>query len=85
MLASKAIPTVKLTKIYRQAQNSLIITNAHRINKGEFPNLNGGRKSDFFFIEEADNSKIPGITPFLLEKDESENKTRGIRRVLSDA
>jgi exodeoxyribonuclease V alpha subunit len=52
MIASGVVPTVKLTRIYRQAQTSLIITNAHRINKGEFPNLKGGKQSDFFFIEE---------------------------------
>ena len=34
------ITTIKLTKIFRQAQNSNIIVNAHRINNGEFPILN---------------------------------------------
>lgn len=47
------ITTIKLTKIFRQAQNSNIIVNAHRINNGEFPILNEKGK-DFFFIEEND-------------------------------
>lgn len=53
MIASGKIPTVKLTQIFRQAQDSMIIINAHRINQGEFPVsfLQDARK-DFFFIKE---------------------------------
>ena len=61
IIASEAVPVIRLTQIYRQAQSSLIITNAHRINKGEYPNLHGGRRADFFFIEAEDPEKIPGI------------------------
>ncbi len=43
-------PVVRLTRIFRQAQTSRIIMNAHRINEGQFPELNGGRDSDFFFV-----------------------------------
>lgn len=39
MINSSVVPVIRLTKIFRQAQASLIITNAHRINKGEFPLL----------------------------------------------
>ena len=39
IINSSIMPVIKLTKIFRQAQSSLIITNAHRINKGEFPVL----------------------------------------------
>ena len=39
IINSEAVPVIKLTKIFRQAQSSLIITNAHKINKGEFPVL----------------------------------------------
>ncbi|NLJ88612.1 MAG: ATP-dependent RecD-like DNA helicase [Epulopiscium sp.] len=46
------IPVVKLTKIFRQALGSAIITNAHRINKGLMPILKGGKNTDFFFIQE---------------------------------
>ncbi len=44
-------PVIRLTKIFRQAQSSHIITNAHKINKGIFPNLQNPPGTDFFFIE----------------------------------
>ncbi len=43
-------PVVRLTRIFRQAQTSRIIMNAHRINEGQFPELGGGRDRDFFFV-----------------------------------
>jgi exodeoxyribonuclease V alpha subunit len=49
---------VRLTKIFRQALGSTIITNAHRINNGKFPLLKGQKNDDFFFIEEDDQKKI---------------------------
>ena len=49
MLRSNMLPTVRLTEIFRQAQESLIVMNAHRINQGEMPNLRD-RKSDYFFL-----------------------------------
>ena len=51
IIDSEKFPVVRLTKIFRQAQSSQIIMNAHRINKGEFPNLKNQRGTDFFFIE----------------------------------
>ncbi len=58
IIDSGTVNIVKLTRIFRQAQGSAIITNAHKINKGEFPRLNGGRNSDFFFIEEEEPAKV---------------------------
>lgn len=58
IIDSGTVEVVKLTRIFRQAQGSAIITNAHRINKGEAPNLRGGSKSDFFFIEEQEPQKV---------------------------
>ena len=49
MLRSEMLPTVRLTEIFRQAQESLIVMNAHRVNRGELPDLRD-RKSDFFFL-----------------------------------
>lgn len=49
ILESGIIKTVKLTDIFRQAEESMIIVNAHRINKGEYPYLNKKGK-DFFFL-----------------------------------
>ncbi len=58
IIDSNIIKVIELKRIFRQALGSTIITNAHRINKGQMPNLKGGRKSDFFFIEEEDPPKI---------------------------
>jgi len=49
MLRSNVLPSVRLTEIFRQAQESLIVMNAHRVNRGEMPNLRDV-KSDFFFL-----------------------------------
>ena len=49
MLRSKMLPTVRLTQVFRQAQESLIVMNAHRINSGELPELRTIDK-DFFFM-----------------------------------
>jgi exodeoxyribonuclease V alpha subunit len=52
IIDSNKIPTVKLTEIYRQAEDSEIITNAHLINKGQMPNLKSNKpESDFYYIE----------------------------------
>jgi len=59
IIASGVIHTVRLDTIFRQAQSSDIIKNAHLINKGKFPSLNNGKNSDFFFIEQEDNTLIP--------------------------
>jgi len=48
ILASGVVPSVRLTDIFRQSEESLIVLNAHRINHGEPPILNR-RDSDFFF------------------------------------
>ena len=53
LIQSKIAACVQLTEIFRQAQNSLIIVNAHRINKGEFPVFSlPEAKKDFFWIRE---------------------------------
>ena len=48
-LRSNVLPAVRLTEIFRQAQESLIVMNAHRVNNGQFPDLRS-RNSDFFFL-----------------------------------
>ncbi len=49
MLRSGVLPSVRLTEIFRQAQRSLIVMNAHRVNHGQMPDLKC-RTSDFFFL-----------------------------------
>lgn len=51
MIHSLQIPVVKLHEIFRQAQGSEIIVNAHKINQGQFPNVSNHQDSDFFFVE----------------------------------
>ena len=48
-LRSEQLPCVRLTEIFRQAQESLIVMNAHRVNHGQMPELRN-RTSDFFFL-----------------------------------
>jgi exodeoxyribonuclease V alpha subunit len=49
LISSECLPVARLTEIFRQAAESAIITNAHRINKGEYPAIND-REKDFFFM-----------------------------------
>jgi exodeoxyribonuclease V alpha subunit len=58
LIDSKVLNIAKLEKIFRQAANSTIITNAHKVNKGQFPYLKTNKTSDFFYIEEEDPIKI---------------------------
>ena len=57
IIESERFATVKLTEVFRQAGESLIVTNAHAINRGEYPNLSSNR-SDFFFVPRERESDI---------------------------
>ena len=57
IIDSDCFPVVRLTRIFRQAQSSRIIMNAHRINEGKMPDISNGKQSDFFFMEEEDADK----------------------------
>ena len=59
VIDSGVIPVIRLTKIFRQAQGSMIITNAHAINRGEMPIFKNTKDSDFFFIKLDDENDIP--------------------------
>jgi exodeoxyribonuclease V alpha subunit len=68
VIDSGAVPTVRLTEIFRQAATSLIVTNAHRIHDGELPELGAppaagaaDDKRDFFFLEEDDPVKAAAL------------------------
>jgi len=54
IIASGAVPVVRLTEIFRQAAESRIITNAHRINHGVMPDLTSAEGGDFYFVDAAD-------------------------------
>lgn len=68
LIESGKIPVIKLTKIFRQAQTSRIITNAHRINHGFSPDLSNGYNSDFFFIEKEDPEEVVSLISDLVSK-----------------
>ena len=53
LIASGAVPVVRLNQIFRQAQKSMIVVNAHRINRGEYPSLRA--KDTDFFIERKEH------------------------------
>jgi exodeoxyribonuclease V alpha subunit len=54
IIASGAVPVIRLTEVFRQAAASRIITNAHRINQGLMPEMTVPEGSDFYFIEAAE-------------------------------
>ena len=59
MIHSKILPTVTLTTVFRQAQESDIVMNAHRINKGEHPVIDN-KSRDFFFLKRQRAEDIIG-------------------------
>jgi len=56
-LRSQVLPNIRLTEIFRQAQESLIVMNAHRVNSGQMPDLRS-RNSDFFFLPCASEEQV---------------------------
>jgi exodeoxyribonuclease V alpha subunit len=59
VIESKVVPVVRLTEVFRQAAHSRIITNAHRINEGQMPEIpTKDRESNFFFIDRDEPDQI---------------------------
>lgn len=71
LITSKRIPVIKLTEVFRQAQASHIIHNAHRINQGQFPNLESVSPS-------------PKTDCLWLGAQEPENGVQGIQELIND-
>ena len=61
IIDSERFPVVRLTRIFRQAQTSRIIMNAHRINAGNMPDISNGAKSDFFFMDVEAQAQKKGL------------------------
>ena len=57
-LKSGVVPKVRLQRIFRQAEQSLIVTSAHQINQGEMPALNNPKGGDLFFLAEENPADI---------------------------
>jgi exodeoxyribonuclease V alpha subunit len=54
IIVSGVVPVVRLTEVFRQAAESRIVTNAHRINQGQMPDLAAADGGDFYFVDAAD-------------------------------
>lgn len=67
LLWSECFPTVCLTKIFRQATESDIVMNAHKINRGE-PVVLDNKSRDFFFLKRQDANTIISVVITLLQK-----------------
>jgi exodeoxyribonuclease V alpha subunit len=63
MLESGSIASVRLTQIYRQARESMIVLNAHRINQGQFPqgSPHAPPKADFFWVEKEHLGELQSL------------------------
>ena len=58
VIASGAVPVVRLTEVFRQAATSRIIINAHRINSGLMPDLTARDEGDFFYVAAEDPGEV---------------------------
>ena len=67
LIKCSRFPVSELTQIYRQSEDSRIVVNAHRINRGEMPELDN-RSSDFFFEEKEDAESIARTTSDLVTR-----------------
>ena len=58
IIDSERIPVIRLTRIFRQAQSSRIVMNAHAINEGQLPDIRIQKNSDFFFMTQEDPEEV---------------------------
>ena len=68
MIDSEVFPVVRLTRIFRQAQTSRIIMNAHKINAGQLPDTSNGKNTDFFFMTQEDPEEAVKLIVELVHK-----------------
>jgi exodeoxyribonuclease V alpha subunit len=71
LLSLPGVPSIRLTTIFRQAAQSRIVSNAHRVNHGEFPDLSvahGDRTQDFFFVAEEEPEKCQPLIVDLAQR-----------------
>ena len=70
IIESGVAPVVRLTQVFRQAERSLIVRNAHRINHGEFPYLPKGNEKprpDFYFTEKEEPEEVLRVIKSLVQ------------------
>ena len=67
VIASGLVPVVELQEVYRQARESLIVANAHRLNRGEMPITQNDAEGDFFFFERTAPEDVLGTIKQLVQ------------------
>ena len=67
LIESRCLPVIELKEIFRQAEKSCIVTNAHKIVKGEIPDLSQ-KNNDFFFFKRTDPSLALNLIIDLVKK-----------------
>lgn len=65
IISSDVIPVIRLDTVFRQAEQSMIVLNAHKINSGAYPEYNN-KESDFFFVDTASSEDIAGVVKNLV-------------------
>ena len=65
IINSGCFEVVRLTEIFRQARESLIVMNAHSVNQGIFPNIKNNLNDNFFFIQKEDPEEVASVVVFL--------------------
>lgn len=69
LIDSEVVPVVRLTQVFRQAAQSRIVQAAHRINEGNFPELEHRDGSDFYFISSEDpEATVPKVVELVKER-----------------
>ncbi|WP_058485999.1 SF1B family DNA helicase RecD2 [Defluviitalea phaphyphila] len=81
MIKSETIKVVRLTEVFRQARESAIIMNAHRINKGEYPIVNEKDKDFFFIRRNTQEEVIETIKDLILNRLPNFSKCNSIKDI----
>lgn len=68
VIASGLVPVVELREVYRQARESQIVANAHKLNRGWFPDISNAPEGDFFFFERAAPEEVLATIKQLMQQ-----------------
>ena len=68
LLAVEAVPRIRLTEIFRQAQGSDIVLNAHRFNGGELPNLRKNDRDFYFSVSRSAESTVDSVVSLMTQR-----------------
>lgn len=68
LLAVEAVPRIRLTEIFRQAQDSDIILNAHQFNRGELPSLRKNDRDFYFSVSRSAESTVDSVVSLMTQR-----------------